>query len=254
MGALRGRVHPIEIARALSRQMQAERRIGVGRVYVPNAFEVFLNPVDYATLCPIAPEMEAEIVEILGRQAAQREYAVSGPMRVRLSERASVREGGLEVEARFERGLGDVVSPTIEISPVLLDDAASKTDETSCLTSPDAKIARTQQNWPQARAVLLGNGGFVQGRVIGLDCDAVVVGRAPHCGVHVPDAQVSKAHARLDWNGSTYVLTSEGRNGTHVNGELAAEPVALHHGDEIRFGASSFHYRLQPTVTVEPPL
>lgn len=254
MGGFGGRVHPIEIARALARTMQAERRIGVGRVYVPNAFEVYLNPVDYASLHPIAPEMEAEVVEILQREAAQRDNVLSGPIRVGMCERDTVREGALEVEARFERGPGDEISPTVEIGPVLLR-AATAPDEESASSLPSAE-ERTQekQNWPQARAVLLGNGGFVRGRVIGLERDAIVMGRAPHCGVHVPDAQVSKSHAHLDWNGSTYVLTSKGRNGTHVNGELATKPVALRHGDEIRLGASSLHYRLQPTVTVRAPL
>ena len=235
-GSAGERAHPVEIARLLTRHMQAQRRVGVGRVYVPNVYDVFLSTADYASFRPIARELEAEMTACLAREAVQRDYAVSGPLRVVLTERASVGEGDVQLEARFERTDGAEVAPTVEIGPAFA----------QAVALPSAKAEIKPQ---KPRAVLMGTGGFVNGIAVRLEPDSIVVGRLPACGVHVPDAQVSKEHARLDWNGETYVLTSTGRNGTSVNGRQITEPATLRHGDEILVGGSSLCYRLLPAVT-----
>jgi pSer/pThr/pTyr-binding forkhead associated (FHA) protein len=107
--------------------------------------------------------------------------------------------------------------------------------------SPPTDTARTEAG---ARALLLGKSGFVEGKVIPLRDDVAIIGRSPDCAVHVPDGQVSKVHARLDWTGTTYRLTSLGKNGTTVNGTAVEAPRPLAHGDDIALGASSLHFRL----------
>lgn len=236
LGGFRGRAHPVEIARALTRRMQADRRIGVEHVYVPNVFEVGLNPTDYASLEPIAREVEAEIVTILERQVKQRDYALAGPLQVRLEAQDTAAEGAFEVQARFERGEGEEVSPTLELGfPAAVREAASRAES-------------VRHDLPRARAVLLGSSGFARGRVYSLASDHLVIGRSSACLVHIPDAQVSKTHGHLDWNGTTYVLTPTGRNETRVNGIPLTGPVALGHGDQIVMGASTICYRFQPVV------
>lgn len=65
---------------------------------------------------------------------------------------------------------------------------------------------------------------------------ALTIGRGEECDIALPDRQVSRLHARITWQDDHYQIEDMGsKNGTHVNGqEVAAEPVALHDGDEIQ--------------------
>ena len=63
------------------------------------------------------------------------------------------------------------------------------------------------------------------------------VGRATDCDVVVGGySRVSRSHARLDWNGSAYVLSdSNSTNGTLVNGRKISV-ATLRDGDQIQLG------------------
>ena len=45
--AFRGDLHPVEIGRRLTREMDLERRVGVQGLMSPNAFVVHLSPTDF---------------------------------------------------------------------------------------------------------------------------------------------------------------------------------------------------------------
>lgn len=65
---------------------------------------------------------------------------------------------------------------------------------------------------------------------------AITIGRAEECDIYLPDRQVSRVHARIEWQTDSYYLIDMGsKNGTHLNGqEVTVEPAALHDGDEIQ--------------------
>lgn len=73
----------------------------------------------------------------------------------------------------------------------------------------------------------------------------VTIGKADGNDVTVTsDAAVSRLHAALEPYGSTWCIRDLGsRNGTFVNGERIVSERALHHGDEIRIGATRLVYR-----------
>ncbi len=65
--------------------------------------------------------------------------------------------------------------------------------------------------------------------------EALMIGRDDTCDIVLPDRQVSRHHARITWLGSHYAIEDlHSKNGTHVNGEGAADPTPLHDGDEIQ--------------------
>jgi len=65
----------------------------------------------------------------------------------------------------------------------------------------------------------------------------ITIGRAPSATLVVPDAQVSRLHARIDLtDGVLSVRDLDSRNGTLVNARPIERPVALHDGDEIDVG------------------
>ncbi|MCC6558382.1 MAG: sigma 54-interacting transcriptional regulator [Polyangiaceae bacterium] len=70
----------------------------------------------------------------------------------------------------------------------------------------------------------------------------LVIGRDPSCGICVPEAAVSRQHARVHYQGGRWVLTDlGGRNGTLVDGEFVDE-IALEHLHEIRVGDAIFKF------------
>jgi pSer/pThr/pTyr-binding forkhead associated (FHA) protein len=67
----------------------------------------------------------------------------------------------------------------------------------------------------------------------------ITIGRAQSASLVIPDAQVSRLHARIDLtDGALSIRDLDSRNGTLVNARPIDEPVPLHDGDEIDIGTT----------------
>jgi hypothetical protein len=99
---LRGKIQPLEIARRLTREAEENKIITLNRVYIPNRFTVGLNPVDMASLRAIAPELEAEFERFVGEWAIDRDYTVSGAMKVSLEPRERVARTRMHITAEID--------------------------------------------------------------------------------------------------------------------------------------------------------
>ena len=63
-----------------------------------------------------------------------------------------------------------------------------------------------------------------------------LLGRSEECDAAIPDARVSRIHARIELENGEYFVTDAGsRHGTFVNG-LRGERAPLRNNDEIRLG------------------
>jgi predicted component of type VI protein secretion system len=79
--------------------------------------------------------------------------------------------------------------------------------------------------------------GPTPGVTFALDGDQITIGRDSTNGVAINDAEVSRRHARLNFQGGKYVLEDLGStNGTFVNGQRLAGPVVLKPGDVVSLG------------------
>jgi len=69
------------------------------------------------------------------------------------------------------------------------------------------------------------------------------IGRLAECDIHLlDDARVSRRHARLDWDGSGWVVVDAGStNGLFVNGKRVEEH-RLKPGDELEVGETTLRY------------
>jgi len=75
------------------------------------------------------------------------------------------------------------------------------------------------------------------GTVYALDSDQIGIGRDSTNEIPVNDAEVSRRHARLTFQGGKYVLEDLGStNGTFVNGQRLTGPRVLKSGEVISFG------------------
>jgi pSer/pThr/pTyr-binding forkhead associated (FHA) protein len=71
----------------------------------------------------------------------------------------------------------------------------------------------------------------------------ITIGRSPAATLVIPDAQVSRVHARIDLiDGTLAVRDLDSRNGTLVNARPIDAPVELREGDEIDVGMTRIVY------------
>ncbi|HEX2697866.1 MAG TPA: FHA domain-containing protein [Anaerolineales bacterium] len=79
--------------------------------------------------------------------------------------------------------------------------------------------------------------GPTPGATFSLEGDQLVIGRDSSSGVAINDAEVSRKHARLTFQGGKYVIEDLGStNGTFVNGQRLASPTVLKSGDVVSLG------------------
>lgn len=230
MGRFVGRVHPLEMARRLTREMQAARRISTRSVFVPNDFRVRLGEADAGSLAAIREAVQAELTEFLQQQAAERNFSMIGPVVVQIVEDPKVDAGLMQIDAAFTPGPAQPMA-TQELMRVV--------------PSPPGPSPRRRPHPvpPGTRAMLRGEDGFARGHVYYLHLDSLVMGRKEDCHLHLLDPQVSNRHATLEWTGATYRLVDAGsRNGTRVNGAPLEEARDLAPGDVIGVGTSILRY------------
>ena len=65
----------------------------------------------------------------------------------------------------------------------------------------------------------------------------ITVGRDDDCDAVIPDPSVSSRHARLEFDGASWLLTDLGStNGTWLNGARLAAPTRIEASDVVQFG------------------
>ena len=89
---------------------------------------------------------------------------------------------------------------------------------------------------PRENAMLILQRGAEAGRRWPLDrSHPVTIGRGDECDIALPDRQVSRLHARIEWREAAYYLLDLGsKNGTHLNGQEVRDLMPLTDGDEIQ--------------------
>ncbi|NJN80441.1 MAG: FHA domain-containing protein [Anaerolineales bacterium] len=79
--------------------------------------------------------------------------------------------------------------------------------------------------------------GPTPGVVFPLEGEQLTIGRDSSNGVAINDAEVSRKHSRLVFQGGKFVIDDLGStNGTFVNGQRLAGPVVLKAGDVVSLG------------------
>jgi adenylate cyclase len=82
----------------------------------------------------------------------------------------------------------------------------------------------------------------------------MVMGRSPELLYCIPDARVSRTHARLEWNGGSFVLTDLSYNGTFVRFANSAEVLNLRRSSCTLHGSGSFALAASPDDPTAPVL
>ena len=233
-----GRVHPLEIARALGREMVSQCRVGVRKRYAPNLFRVKLHDADADALMPIENSVLEEVREYLLEEAGERDLVLCGPLCITLVRDPEARPGVSLVECSF---LEEPTPSVTALPPVVLSQEGPPTHASASPLGP-------------VRTLLRGTSGFAQGVILVLRGDAMTLGRLPDSDLPVPDAKVSRQHALIRRTEETWSIEDRGsRHGTRVNGVPISARQSLMVGDEIQVGDSSLRVDVEAVSPPDPP-
>lgn len=234
----RSPIQPAEIAKRLEREMEARPTISVGRTYVPNIYDVSLNPGDYAEFEPFRHSLEHNMAEFISDLAGERGYALVSRPRVTLKPDESVPRRGIEVEAR----LSDEPSATALASSGAPTQRTDSPPEAVVHTrampvvarNRPATTARPSATPPPARLEMIE--GDSSGRDFPLVKTLISIGRGLDNDLVIDDPRVSRHHAQITFRHSHYLLRDQrSTNGTFVN-DQPIETVVLASGDRVSIG------------------
>lgn len=213
---LRTRMQPIEVAKRLSREMEAQRAVAINQVLVPNRFIVTLSADDFNHFAPIQTMLQREMATYLIEYAAEHSYSMPGEALVTFERDDTLRAGALKISARMDH-------PEQDAGTALL-------QPTRVMPAADMPVAKPRQA-PDRRARI-----EMEGSSCYLDREVITMGRGLDNDVVVEDRRVSRHHARLQRSPRGWeVADLSSTNGTFVNGRPVKQRM-VDHGDKISLG------------------
>lgn len=106
--AFRGGLQPVELGRRLTRQMDANRTVGVRGTIAPNDFVFALSPADRGRFDSFADALVRELADAAREHARTESYLFVGPVHVTLEADESVSPGMFLVSGTVKEAAGGV--------------------------------------------------------------------------------------------------------------------------------------------------
>jgi hypothetical protein len=234
----RQHVHPVEIARKLTKEMDDHKTVSVSRVYVPNEYVVYLSPADRESLPP-EDALVTELADYLSEHARREGYALLSTPRVSIDEDEDLALGEFGIATRMvqPRGRGGGPAPAREPERAEEPQATrifSPSPETAAVSPEEADhlgLARSS-------AVLV-----VDGRRHELTKRTMVIGRSRDCDITIDDANISRRHAEIRQESGGYsIVDLDSTNGVEVNGKRVRR-AELTHDDTIVLGTTDVTFQ-----------
>ena len=220
--AFKSSVQPVELARKLTKEMDDHRTVSVSRVYVPNEYTVYLSTPDREQFEAYEASLKLELQEYLAQHARRESYVMLSPPVVLMTtdDDLAVGEFGIATRMIQQRSARDadpepapepaqtmVYRPT---EPPDADAAGEVVRETVALVDDQSRHEITKP--------------------------VTVLGRSATCDVRLNDPNVSRRHAEVRQQGTSYwVIDLDSTNGVEVNG-ARVERAKLDHGDKVTVG------------------
>ncbi|HHY40547.1 MAG TPA: DUF3662 domain-containing protein [Syntrophaceticus sp.] len=220
-------IQPVEIARALVREMTAQRRVSVSRVYAPNIFTIFLSKADFQQTSSLQEALCRELADYVRNKAVEKEYSLIGRPQVAFMEDETLEIGEIRVKSAYSSEL---------YQEQLQADEAAGIDHTMIFDKQDKLDGVGGRNY-----IVTIVSGPDQGKSITIKRDAsYYIGRKSTNHLVLTDINASRDHACLELrNGVLHIVDLGSRNGTYVDG-IRIEQYELEDGDQFQIGDNLF--------------
>jgi hypothetical protein len=236
--AFRTNVQPVELARKLAKEMDDHKTVSVSRVYVPNEYTVYLSGADRSQFEGYEESLRSELEEYIVEHAKREDYALLTPPRVLLEtdDDLAVGEFGIAtrmVQPRRAQRVADEPEGQVEPGATMIYKPKTPPQATEAASPVELGVEREVAvlNW--------------EGRTLRVDKRRVLLGRSRECDIQVEDQNVSRRHAELRQEGSTYwIVDLDSTNGVEVNGRRAKR-AKLEDGDTFTVGSTEIAFSIE---------
>ncbi len=237
----RSEVRPIELARKLAREMDANRTVSVSRVYAPNEYSVWLSPKDRERYRGVESDVIDELSAYLLEHARGEDLILASRLQITFhtDERLSLGEFG--IQARLVQPPGEehaAPAPAPPVQPPAPEHGNTMIYSNSERVQGSLEEAKSQSR-PQ-RALL----ALADRRLI-VPPGGATIGRSRDCDVVIEDAGISRRHAEIRPGPAGWTVADLGStNGVLVNGRPVDVARALQPGDRVELGSTELVFEL----------
>jgi hypothetical protein len=227
--AFRTNVQPVELARKLAKEMDDHRVVSVSRVYVPNEYTVYLSTQDREQFEGYENSLLSELEEYLGEHARRETYALLTPPRVALETDDDLALGEFGIATRMVQPRHGARSAEVE------EQVESGATMIYKHPAPEATEAASPEDLGLEREVAVLSW---DGQRLRVDKRRVLLGRSRECDIQIEDANVSRRHAELRQEGTSFwIVDLDSTNGLEVNGRKVKR-AKLDPGDHFTVGST----------------
>jgi hypothetical protein len=229
--AFRTHVQPVELARKLAKEMDDHRTVSVSRVYVPNEYTVYLSPQDREQFESYESSLLIELQDYLAEQARRERYALLTPPRVKMETDDDLDMGEFGIATRMVQPKG---APAPEEGTPAPQELPGATMVYRPRTPPPTEAVTPEELGVERELVSV----TIDGQRHPIDKRSVVLGRSRDCDIRLEDPNVSRHHAEIRQEGTTYWVVDLGStNGLEVNGKRVKR-AKLEDADRLTMGST----------------
>ena len=235
--AFRRQIHPVEIAKGLTKQMDEGRMVSISRTYAPNDFTVHLSEEDAESIRAYQASLKDELIQYASTHAENKNYHLMTPPRIRFETEDTLRFGEFGVTAKLTGGDGPrekgAPQDTSGQTRIFRTEESSGGEIDQGTATISADEARRHGLAREIVEVVLGDEKYqLEGR------GPWSVGRSQENDIVINDPNVSRKHARISRADNGFVVEDLGStNGTLLDG-APIDRERIESGDELTFGQS----------------
>src|SRR5215212_9841434 len=224
--AFRRQIHPVEIAKALTKQMDEGRMVSISRTYAPNDFTVHLSEEDVESIRAYQGALKDELIQYASTHAETKDSLRFGEFGI--TAKLTGGDGPREKDAPQDTSGQTRIFRTEEVGE------GAKDQGTSAISPEEAQkhgLAR------EVVEIVTKDGNFpLEGR------GPWTIGRSQENDIVISDPNISRNHARLSRADNGYVVEDLGStNGTLLDG-APIDRERIESGDELTFGQSTARF------------
>ena len=224
--AFRTHVQPVELARKLAKEMDDHKTVSVSRVYVPNEYTIYLGSSDREQFDDYEDSLRGELEEYLAEHARREKYALLSRPRVLFETDDDLSMGEFGIATRMVQPRGGREGPPSDAGPSATMVYKAAPQPTEAVSAEDLGM--------DSEVVSLS----YEGKEHSVEVRRVTIGRSKECDIQLGDPNVSRRHAELRQEGSTYWAIDLGStNGMEVNGRRTKR-AKLSDGDTVTLGST----------------
>ncbi|MBA2692173.1 MAG: DUF3662 domain-containing protein [Rubrobacter sp.] len=240
--AFRRRIHPVEIAKGLTKQMDEGRMVSISRTYAPNDFTVHLSEDDAEAMKAYEDSLRDELIQYASTHAESKSYHLMTPPNVRFEAEDSLRFGEFGVTAKLtggdgprEKGAPQDTSGQTRIFKTEQTTGGSVEQGTAAISLDEAR----QHGLAREVVEIVTDDGHSQ-PIEG--AGPWTVGRSQDNDIVISDPNVSRRHAKLIREENGFVIEDLGSTNGTLLGGAPIDRERIESGDELTFGQSAARF------------